>query len=70
MSEVTSVPSLHSDDSIETHYDKGSEDLRKFRFCSVLAQIEIASCFRNDIEPLFLLFNRLARTPRQPYVSL
>ena len=24
-----------------------------FRFASVLAQIEIASCFRNDVEPLF-----------------
>jgi hypothetical protein len=27
----------------------------KFRFASVLAQIEISSCFRNDVEPLFRL---------------
>ena len=68
MEDVTSIPSLHSDDSIKTHYDHGSEDLIKFRYCSILVQIEIASCFRNDVEPLFQLFDRLAKIPRKLYV--
>lgn len=66
LEDVTSIPSLHSDDSVLTHYDHGSEDLIKFRYCSVLAQIEIASCFRNDAEPLFQMFDRLVKTPRNP----
>ena len=32
-----------------------AEELERFRFCSALAQIEIASCFRNAAEPLFEL---------------
>ena len=66
MEDVTSIPSLETDDSVETHYDHGSQDLIKFRYCSALAQIVIASCFRNDVEPLFQLFDRLAKFPRKP----
>ena len=61
-----SMPSLQTVSS-ESHYDYGSEDLIRFRFCSLLAQIEIASCFRNDVELLFLLVSRiLADAPRNP----
>lgn len=68
MEDITTIPSVAADEAITTNYDNGSEDLIRFRYCSVLAQIEIASCFRNDIEPLFVLFNRLASIPRKPYV--
>ena len=35
--------------------DTGDGELAQFRFASVLAQIELSSCFRNDVEPLFSL---------------
>jgi hypothetical protein len=54
MSETNSIPSLQSDTTVETVYDYGSRDLVKFRFCNILAQIELASCFRNDVEPRML----------------
>ena len=68
MSEVTTIPSLESDASIATHYDQPTE-LLKFRYCSVLAQIEIASCFRNDIEPLFKVFDSVAKTHKPCVMS-
>ena len=43
------MPSLQTVSS-DSRYDYGSEDLIRFQFCSLLAQIEIASCFRNDVE--------------------
>ena len=63
-----SMPSLQTASSIDTRYDHGSEDV--IRFCSLLAQIEIASCFRNDTEPLFPLVSRLLATaPSNPQVG-
>lgn len=48
------MPSLHTDSSTnDTYYDYWSADLVKLRHCSILAHIEIASCFRNIVEPLF-----------------
>ncbi len=64
MSDTDSMPLSPN----EIRYDHGLFEVAKFRFCSILAQIEIASCFRNDIEPLFHVFDRVMTAPRNPYV--
>ena len=76
MSDTDSMPSLvtispppmdHNTESpTRRSYNFGELEVAKFRFCSILAQIEIASCFRNDIEPLFHLFSHVLTTPRNP----
>ena len=68
MNDNNSMPSLQTDISEEVVYDYGSCDLVKFRHCSILAQIEIASCFRNDVEPLFPLLSRFLSGSINPYV--
>jgi len=35
----------------------GAREIEKYKCTSILAQIEIASCFRNDVEPLFELLS-------------
>jgi len=54
MSDNDSMPPLQTDifDRPCT-YDYGSRELVKFRYCSIMAQIEIASCFRNDVEEFY-----------------
>ncbi len=64
MSETASMPSLHTGSSVETQFDSGSAELLKFRYSSVLVQIEITWSFRNDVEPLFQLIRRVL--PAQP----
>jgi hypothetical protein len=40
----------------------------KFRFCSILAQIKMASCFRNNVEPIFQLIGRILPALPNPRV--
>ena len=53
MSDSHSMPSLTSASTNEMAFDVGSLETLKFRYASILAQIEIVSCFQNDVEPLF-----------------
>jgi len=60
------MPSLQTDILEEAIYDYGSRELVKSHYCSVMAQIEIASCFRNDVEPLFRLLSHFLVAPFNP----
>jgi len=51
------MPTLEST-ALETETgEKRSLERERFKLASVLAQIEIASCFRNTQEPLFKLLS-------------
>ena len=52
MSSPDSMLSFETDDSPESTVESGLAELERHRYASALAQIEIASCFRNEKEPL------------------
>ena len=51
---VRSTP-LEEENLLRRQREHRAEELERFRICSALAQIEIASCFHNAAEPLFEL---------------
>ena len=59
MNETDSILPLETHISRDTDYDDGPQELARFRYSSAVAHIEIASCFRDDVEPLFPLIGRL-----------
>jgi hypothetical protein len=61
--------SLASASSNNTVFDVGSPGLLKFRYTSILSQIEIASWFHNDVEPLFRLLRALLPATYNPYIQ-
>ena len=52
-----SMPSLESISTSDVVVEESLSEREKFRVSSVLASIEIASCFRSDKEPLFQLLS-------------
>ena len=53
MSSTDSLPALIPTDSEPPIYELGTVELEMHKFTSMLAQIEVASCFRGQPEPLF-----------------
>jgi len=53
MNSPDSMPSSETDDPPESTVESGLAELERHRYASALAQIEIASRFRNEKEPLF-----------------
>ena len=57
MSSSDSMPALEGINSNRPVVGPWSVKLERCRHASLLVQIEVASCFRNEPEPLFIILN-------------
>jgi len=64
------MPPLETISPPARNFDHGEHEVARFCFCSILAQIELSSCFRNDVEPLFRFFSQKITFPQDPYVLI
>jgi hypothetical protein len=70
MRDNKTILSLISASSTDSAFEVGSPELFKFRYTRILSQIEIASCFRNDVKALFRLLHTLIPTSYNPQVCM